>query len=116
VTAPLIRRLQHPRRFAWLLWLALMLPLAQSVAAWHAQSHWDTERARQSSGKQLLPGEGCEVCVAAAALSSGGLASTPVESAQPPLPHAAPLRSATGHAPTRPVASYDSRAPPLISL
>jgi hypothetical protein len=47
VISQCIRGLAAPR-LAWVLWLAMLLPLAQLAANWHVQSHWDTERSGAS--------------------------------------------------------------------
>lgn len=107
-----VRRLAAPR-LAWVLWLALLLPLAQAAANWHAQSHWDTERSGPTQGKDALAGTHCGVCLSAAAVTGGGAASTPLVVA-----HAAP-RQPTAQWPDGPRWSaplsraYQSRAPPF---
>ena len=45
-----------PRGWAWLLWLALLLPLAQAAAFSHAYSH-DAQPSGEISSKQALPGD-----------------------------------------------------------
>ena len=107
-------KLLRSPRFAWVLWLALLLPLAQAAANWHAQSHWDTERSGSSSGKDALAALHCGVCLSAAAVTGGAAASTPLAIAHPASRHAT-LRIAApplGSAP--PSAPYQSRAPPAF--
>ena len=58
------------RRFAWLLWLALLMPLAQAAAAWHVVAH-EGARAGSDDGKHGPAHAQCELCLAAAALGSG---------------------------------------------
>ena len=100
-------------RIAWVLWLALLLPLAQAAANWHAQSHWDTERSSSSDGKNALAGAHCGVCLSAAAVTGGGAASTPLA-----IAHAAPRQPAARWYAAPVVAAtispaYQSRAPPF---
>jgi hypothetical protein len=101
---------------AWLLWFALLvLPLAQSFAAWHVYSH-DTaaiNAARDAHGKQAAHQAQCDICLAAAAINGA-----PSGDALPPLPLAAhdtppPSRELVlWLAP--PERLYASRAPPLL--
>lgn len=62
---------------SWLLWLALLLPIAQALAGVHALSHVTGER--QDDGIVHLVH--CDLCLTAADLVSGGPAS-----ASGPLP------------------------------
>ena len=106
------------QRFAWLLWLAMLLPLAQAVASWHAQTHWNVDRPDRPGGSRDqhgTPGKLCDLCVISAAVTGGAA----VENA-PPLslsstPDAAPTEHAdsTWHASVP--AAYQSRAPPTAS-
>ena len=100
-------------RYAWLLWLALLLPLAQAAANWHAQSHWNTDRGSPSGEQHGLAGDRCDLCLTAAALSSGAVPGAPL----PALPAAAPQSlPAWRPAPVRSAAlslAYESRAPPF---
>jgi hypothetical protein len=93
------------------LWLAMLLPLAQLAANWHAQSHWDTERS--SSSKDSLAAAHCVICLGAAAITGGGATSTPLVIAHaPPRQSVAPLaRGPRWSAPS--LRPYQSRAPPL---
>jgi len=106
-----LRRLAAPR-LAWVLWLAMLLPLAQMAANWHAQSHWDTERS--SSSKDSLATAHCVICLGAAAVTGGGATSTPLAIAHAP-PHqrvAQPAKRPRWSAPS--LRAYQSRAPPLL--
>jgi len=104
------RRFAAPR-LAWVLWLAMLLPLAHAAANWHAQSHWDTERS--SSTKDMLAAAHCGVCLSAAAVTGGGATSTPLAIAHAPPQHPStqfterPRRSAPL------LRAYESRAPPF---
>jgi hypothetical protein len=96
------------------LWLALLLPLAQAAANWHAQSHWDTERSSSTRGKDTLAGAHCGVCLGAAAVTGGGAASTPLVIAHAPARRSAADLPETprGSAPLS--SAYQSRAPPFL--
>jgi hypothetical protein len=107
------RRLLH-RHFAWLLWLALLLPLGQAAGAWHALSHARTDVAGDSDTKALHVAH-CDLCMVAAAVTGGAPAGQP-----PALPavaarHEAPQAGASTSVPAAPPTAYLSRAPPLAS-
>ncbi len=102
------------RRFMWLLWLALLTPIAQTVATAHALSHSQLDAAGESGGKQVHHEALCGLCVTAASLSSGAATGAPLF-----VPSLVPLREAP-HADSNRVAfaltarAYESRAPPLF--
>ncbi len=101
------------RRFAWLLWLALLMPLAQAAAAWHVVAH-ESARAGSDDGKHGPAHSQCELCLAAAALGSGA---PPGKAAALPCPACVQeMPSAdSGAAALAPAASaYRSRAPPSV--
>ena len=117
----------RPRRFlpapkhrlSWLLWLALLLPLAQAAAAWHAVSHTavgsvpgSAERAA-SDHKQALHAVHCDLCLTAAALGGGALPSAQQWLVHPAARHQAP--QALPGSPWLPLLTraYHSRAPPF---
>lgn len=107
------QRLRHfaAPRLAWVLWLAMLLPLAQLAANWHAQSHWDTERT--SSSKDMLATAHCGICLSAAAVTGGGATSTPLAIAHP-APRQPAVPFAEGPRWSAPLLrAYESRAPPL---
>jgi hypothetical protein len=105
-------RLLGPRHAAWLLWLALVLPLAQGMATWHAMSHSRADIAESRGGKALHASH-CDLCLtrgdrrrrraarpsAGAARRCGGASRA---AARGSSPRWRPLRHA-----------YLSRAPPL---
>ena len=110
-------RVRSPLRISlsWLLWLALLLPVAQSAANWHAYAHSATEGGvRSSSGKQLPRTAHCDLCLSVSALSAGGLASAarslPARSAAHEQPIA--VRLGVWLSPT--TLPFRSRAPPLL--
>jgi hypothetical protein len=100
------------RRFPWLLWLALLMPLAQAAAAWHALSHQSLAASGKPGGKQAVQPAQCDLCLAVAALGSGAPIGEPARLPPPTAlgeaPHAAFPRSG----PAALQRLYDSRAPP----
>jgi len=70
---------------SWLLWLALLLPIAQAMAGMHAISHLDD---RPDDG--LVDLVHCDLCLTAAHLAAGAPAAEPPALAVSPAGHAAP--------------------------
>lgn len=104
------------QRFAWLLWLALLLPLAQGVASWHARAHWNSDHAGRSEDQHGTPGKLCDLCVIAAAVTGGAAAANPAPLSPPSTPHAAPAAQADSAWRAPVLAVYQSRAPPTASV
>jgi len=111
--------LSSHRRFVWLLWLVLLLPLAQTAANLHLLSHATSELDGASGGadgKLAINPAHCDLCLMAAALIGSA----------PPVPSAVLAPSTAPHtppvswfanvwlAPALPV--YQSRAPPFSPL
>jgi hypothetical protein len=105
---------------SWLLWLALLLPLAQAAAAWHAVSHavphtavGSSERPASDTKPALHPVH-CDLCLTAAALGGGALPTAPLGLVHPAARHQAPR--ATPDSPWLPpvTRAYHSRAPPFV--
>ncbi len=99
------------RKLSWLLWLALLLPMAQSVATWHGYSH-GLKASIQSDDSKPAQADHCELCLAAAALSAGALPSVhslPVSTTR----HEQPVLRVLGVWPSRTALAYRSRAPPF---
>lgn len=99
------------RHLVWLLWLVLLLPIAQTAATWHVLSHVHSSQA--DDGKQAIHQDHCDLCLSATALIGGA----PLLSS-PHLPlarglHEAPLVELRGIRLTAPALAYDSRAPPF---
>ncbi len=102
------------RHMAWLLWLALLLPLAQTAANWHVLSHVNSGQASEPDEQQTIHQAHCELCLSAAALTGGA----PLVSL-PNLFHpramaevlAANVRSVASMPAAR---AYESRAPPFL--
>ncbi len=102
------------RHLVWLLWLVLLLPLAQTAASWHLVSHLPTNQLTQNADPKALQQDDCSLCTSAAALIGGApLASAPAL-AHTLGQHAAPIAASTGIATTPAAIAYDSRAPPLL--
>lgn len=101
-----------PRHLAWLLWLALLLPLAQTAAAWHAVQHQAADAA-ESEGKTSAPHlTHCDLCLAGAAVDAGAPPSVSlVVTVDAPRP-SAPAWSGVAEPDAAPRAAYRSRAPP----
>ena len=66
-----------PRHLAWLLWLALLLPIAQVGASWHALSHATVELSNAGSptssddDRRASHATHCDLCLTAAAVTGG---------------------------------------------
>ena len=107
------------RRVMWLLWLVLLLPVAQTAATLHELSHAMSDVAGQNSpldGKQAVTHAPCDLCLTSAALIGAAPPATP-----PRVPQLAALRdlppavfASVWFAPTVP--AYESRAPPFSVL
>lgn len=104
---------------AWLVWLALLLPLAQAAAVWHGYSHPALLVPGAHTHQDDAPAPAstpCDVCLSAAALGSGALfgalPGVPASTAhhEPPRLVAHAVRPATR------TPAYLSRAPPAASL
>jgi len=107
------------QRFAWLLWLAMLLPLAQGVASWHAQVHWNLDRpdrTSRSEDQHGTPGKLCDLCVMAAAVTGGAAIDNAAPLSHPSAPHAAPTQHADSAWQAPVPAAYQSRAPPAASV
>ena len=103
-----------PRRhLAWLLWFALLLPLAQAAAACHVYSHIGAQG--DVDGKPALHATQCDLCLTGASIGAGALPATP----QVLLPSTArfevPQALAIDPFPARTTPAYRSRAPPLAA-
>ena len=99
-------RIVSQRHFAWLLWLALLLPVAQAAATWHALSHIGRDASSEVDGKLARHVSHCDLCLTAAAVTGGALPGTPPSVPHPAARHQAPL--------ALPALAYLSRAPPLF--
>lgn len=105
-----------PRRFAWLLWLGLLLPVAQAAATCHAFSHLRDVPASESDGKQAVHSSHCDLCLMAAAIGGGAPLGETQPFTHPAIRHDLPQADVTDVWLAPPVRAYRSRAPPLASL
>ncbi len=99
----------------WLLWLVLLLPLAQTAATLHLLSHATADLAGESGtidGKLAIDRAQCDLCLTAASL---------IGAAPPVTPPFLPLSKALHESPNAvfsslwlepTVPAYQSRAPP----
>ena len=97
-----------------LLWLALALAAAHSIAVWHAFSQNHLDARPLAGGKQLAHGQHCDLCVVAAgiggpATAGSGIALRQFGQATPSLQRPSPQPEAM---PSRP---YAIRAPPAAN-
>jgi hypothetical protein len=102
------------RHMVWLLWLALLLPLAQTAAGWHVLSHLSSGQAAEPDEQQAVHQAHCELCLSAAALIGGApLASLPNLFHPRVMAEvlAADVRSVASMPAVR---AYESRAPPFL--
>lgn len=100
------------RHLAWLLWLVLLLPMAQTAATWHLLSHVQSDSADAGAGKPAIHLSQCDLCLSAAAVVGG----TPLVSApelfQAGVFHEAPVADLRGIVWLATTPAYHSRAPP----
>jgi hypothetical protein len=101
------------RHFVWLLWIALLAPIAQTTTTWHALSHARFDALHEGDGKQALHEARCDLCLAGAALTGGAIPREP-----PVLPHPTALHGVAPADPSRIRLTfherlYESRAPPF---
>ncbi len=105
------RPLPAQHGLAWLLWLALLLPLAQSVATWHGYAHLEQAEAGHEDGHPPQAGH-CVLCLTAAAVTGGVLPAGALALPALAARHERPAESADGVWQAPPTPAYLSRAPP----
>ncbi|MBN9462372.1 MAG: hypothetical protein J0H00_14265 [Burkholderiales bacterium] len=105
------------RHLPWLLWLALLMPVAQVAAAWHVLSHErideGVDAGGETGGSKALHPSHCDLCLTAATVAGGAL---PGRSPSLPLaaaPYAAPPADTRGGWLAPAAQAYESRAPPI---
>jgi hypothetical protein len=103
------------RHLAWLLWIMLLLPVAQVTASWHALSHVEANAIGAHSPRHAPHLTPCDLCLAAAAIDGG----MPLGES-PSLTHEVPRQQRPGATPialwvASPARAYLSRAPPIAS-
>jgi len=103
------------RCLAWLVWLGMLLPVAQVGAVVHTFAHARPDASRDADDRQAPRAAQCDLCLIGAAVGTGAPLVHGAPAIAVPLGHAAPqavrpeVRAA---APTHP---YRSRAPPDAS-
>lgn len=110
------RRQRHFLRqqgLAWLLWLALLLPMAQTAALWHGVLHVPSAAATSQPADDQAPHSAqCDLCLSAAALGGGALPGAPLSFHVVALRHTLPQTVATELWLAPASLAYQSRAPP----
>lgn len=101
------------RHLVCLLWLVLLLPIAQTAATWHVLSHLHSDQSAENDGKQAIHQDRCDLCLSAATLIGGAPLVSSVQLPQARAFHEAPLVELRGILLTAPARAYDSRAPPF---
>lgn len=107
-----LRSVVRSRRFAWLLALALWLPVAQWAAATHALLHLHESVTLADDPAPPVPGA-CDFCVVAAALGSGAPAPQVALHFGGAAPQAQPAWHVAALPDRAPDLPYLTRAPPL---
>ncbi len=100
---------------AWLVWLALLLPVAQAAAMWHGVSHATAPVAGAGDPFDAPRTTPCDLCLAGATVT-GGAALVAWPAAAPAVAtHELPTLALASVCATAPALAYRSRAPPLVS-
>jgi hypothetical protein len=97
-------------RWAWVLLLALLLPLAQAVAARHTITHHGP--AQQRDGAPSALDAHCAQCLLAAPVGAGAPPSAPLVIAAPDAAQPAPPAPVVAEPASALALAYRSRAPP----
>jgi hypothetical protein len=110
----------HPRplarrQFVWLLWIALLAPIAQTTTVWHALSHARSDAVHGGDGKQAPHETRCDLCLAGAALNSGAIPGEPPVLPHPIALHGVPVAESSRVRLTFHERHYETRAPPFAS-
>ncbi|NMG43888.1 hypothetical protein GPA22_09100 [Aromatoleum toluvorans] len=112
-TAPASRSRIAPRHFAWLLWLALLLPVGQLAAMAHAVTHSGGEATRQAERDKGLPETACDLCLISVAIGAGGLRGAPPSLPDPAVRDEIPQAALDSARLPLAARAYLSRAPPF---
>jgi len=108
-------RSRPPRHLAWLLWLVLLLPVAQVAATSHLLSHMGEAVASTVDQKAANHALHCDLCVTAGAIAGGALVAAPPSLALPPAPPSEAPQPAFGNLCENILAlAYQGRAPPVV--
>lgn len=106
----------HQHGLAWLLWMALLLPMAQTAASWHGLSHVASAAATsQPAEDQAAHTAHCDLCLNAAALGGGALPEAPPSLQLVAMRHTRPQVAAAQPWQAPASLPYQSRAPPTLS-
>ncbi len=99
---------------AWLVWLGLLLPMAQAAASMHAVSHVRQDTSRSNQGDLAAQAQ-CDLCLLGAAIGGSAPASAMPALSAVPMPQEQ-LPAFVGHEwLASPLRAYRSRAPPFPS-
>lgn len=110
------RRSSFRHRVAWLLWLALLVPLAQSAAFVHGYSHVRTEASDYRDSDPATQANHCALCLTAAALAGGAVLAGESRLFFVAGPDVVPREGATSVWQGLATLGYLSRAPPFSAL
>ena len=99
--------------FAWLLGILLLMPLAQTAAAWHQISHSQNQASEKRDPQSTTVADYCDLCQIAAATGGGLLPTLVTFSGIVARPCAVPLFACQRTAVKPLWRPYSSRAPPF---
>jgi hypothetical protein len=111
----LLPLLAFKRSRSWLVWLALLLPLAHSAALCHGYSHSAADAVGYADDKGAHFAARCDLCLAAAGVSGGALPADPPRLSMAAVRHEMQPAQARSIWLAPPALAYLSRAPPLAS-
>jgi hypothetical protein len=103
------------RHLAWLLWLLLLLPVAQVTASWHALSHAETDAGDVGDSRYSLHLTHCDLCLTAAAIAGGTPLGEPPSLSPGAIRFERPRTTRFSFWVAPPASAYLSRAPPVAS-
>jgi hypothetical protein len=90
--------------------------MAQAAGTWHGYSHFVLRAVAQDQDSQSPQADQCELCLAAADVSSGALLHVPCSLSGPAARHTLPRHWAYSVWHAQPALAYLSRAPPATPL
>jgi len=103
------------RHLGWLLWLMLLLPVAQVTASWHALSHVAIDASAASDPQHAPHPTHCDLCLTAAAVDGGAPLAAASLLALDAVRHELPQATHVTLWVASPAQAYLSRAPPIAS-
>lgn len=107
------RSISRPR-LAWLVWFALLFPVAQAAAAVHGISHVARDASRTPDGGFAHQAH-CDLCLTAASINGGAPLAEVVAPVVPMIRHELPKMAAATEWSVPSAHPYRSRAPPFAS-